>query len=412
MNRKAMANLKIAMRALRVNKMRSALTTLGIVIGVAAVIVMLAIGTGAQRRIRDQIASIGSNMLMVMPGSLSSGGMRMGMGGAVTLTEEDARAIARECPAVEAASPVVRGGAQVVYSNNNWSTSIQGVTPDFLTIRNLRVTPGRPFTEGEVETAAKVALLGKTVADKLFGTIDPVGQVVRIKQAPFTVVGVLESKGQSMMGQDQDDLILLPITSAKKRVIGLNQANARAVNQIMITAWHESLMTQAQGQVEALLRQRHRIQAGDEDDFTVRNMQEMAAASESAVGIMKLLLAGIASVSLLVGGIGIMNTMLISVTERTREIGLRQAVGAKPGDIRLQFLVESVTLSALGGALGIAIGVSASLAFSKAVGWDAMVGPGAISLAFVFSAFVGIFFGYYPARKAALMDPIEALRYE
>jgi putative ABC transport system permease protein len=412
MNQKLMASIKIAFRALRVNKMRSALTMLGIIIGVAAVIAMVAIGSGATARIQEQISSIGSNIIIVLSGSITSSGVRMGSGGNVTLTEDDAKAMARDCPAIEAAAPTARGGAQVIFGNNNWSTSIQGVTPDYLSIRDIQVQEGNSFTPQDVDAAAKVALLGKTVVDNLFAGADPVGQTIRIKKVPFTVVGVLVPKGQSPMGQDQDDVILMPISSAKKKVIGSNQANAASVGAIMVQARGPLLMQEAEDQIRTLLRQRHRLQPTQDDDFTVRNLEEVFAAQETSARVMSILLAAIASVSLIVGGIGIMNTMLISVTERTREIGLRQAVGAKTRDILTQFLVEAVTLSIFGGVIGIILGVAISLLISSLAGWNTLISPGSILLAFVFSALVGIFFGYYPARKAAYLDPIEALRYE
>ncbi len=409
---KLLVSVRIALRALRVNRLRSALTMLGIIIGVAAVIAMVAIGSGATARIEAQIQSIGSNIIMVLPGSLTAGGMRLGSGASVTLTEDDAKAIGAECPAVAAVAPVVRSGAQIVYGNNNWATSIQGTTPAYLTIRDATLSSGRPFTDQDVDSAAKVALLGQTVVDNLFDGGDPVDQIVRIKNVPFTVIGVLAPKGQSPGGQDQDDVILIPISTAKRSLSGASRANARSVGSIMVQAAAPSLMDQAQSQMEALLRQRHRLQQGQEDDFTVRNLSEVFEAQESSARVMSLLLGAIASVSLIVGGIGIMNIMLVSVTERTREIGLRLAIGAKTRDILSQFLVEAVTLSALGGIVGILIGVGASTLISHLAEWSTLISPLAILSAFVFSALVGISFGYYPARKAAVLDPIEALRYE
>ncbi len=409
---KLLANIRIAFRALRVNRLRSALTMLGIIIGVAAVIAMVAVGSGATARIKAQIQSIGSNIIMVLPGSLTTGGIRLGAGANVSLTEDDARAIAAECPAVSAAAPVVRGGAQVMYGNNNWATSIQGTTLDYLTIRDAALSAGRPFTGQDVDAAAKVALLGQTVTANLFGDADPVDQVIRIKNVPFTVVGVLARKGQSPGGQDQDDVILVPISTAKRSIVGSNRANARSVSAIMVQATAPNLMAEAQQQLEVLLRQRHHVQQSQEDDFTARNLSEVFDAQESSARVMSLLLGAIASVSLIVGGIGIMNIMLVSVTERTREIGLRLAVGAKTHDILSQFLVEAVTLTALGGIVGILLGVGASATISYFAEWSTLISPSAILLAFVFSAFVGVSFGYYPARKAAFLDPIDALRYE
>jgi putative ABC transport system permease protein len=409
--RKIVASIKIAFSALRINKMRSALTMLGIIIGVAAVIAMVAVGSGAQQRIKEQIASIGSNLIVVLSGSITSSGIRMGTGNAQSLTEDDARAIVRECDAAALAAPAVRGGAQVVYGNNNWGTQILGTTPAYLPIRDLAIDQGQQFTNADVESAAKVALLGKTVVDNLFYGDNPVGQIVRIKTVPFTVIGTLVPKGQSPTGQDQDDVILMPISTAKKKVIGVSQANYAAVGSIYVQA-REGRTADVQDQMSGLLRQRHHLQTNEDDDFTIRNMEEVFKAQESSAHVMSILLAAIASVSLLVGGIGIMNIMLVSVTERTREIGLRQAVGAKTHDILSQFLVEAVTLSVAGGTAGIVAGVAASILISHFAQWSTVVSPGSILLAFLFSALVGVFFGFYPARKAAYMDPIEALHYE
>jgi putative ABC transport system permease protein len=409
---KYIVSVRIALRALRVNRTRSALTMLGIVIGVAAVIAMVGVGTGATARIQAQIQSIGSNLIIVLPGSLSSNGVRLGSGAVATLTEDDAKAISTECPSVAAVAPSVRGGVQVVYGNSNWATTVQGVTPDYMTIRDYTMLSGLFFTDQDVDAAAKVAVLGETVVKNLFGNSDPTGQVAIIKNVPFTVVGVLTPKGQSPSGQDQDDIILLPISTAKQKVLGTNKANAKAVSTLMVQASSSAAMDQAQQEMEALLRERHRILDGQEDDFTVRNLTEVFAAQESSAQVMSILLGAIASVSLIVGGIGIMNIMLVSVTERTREIGLRQAVGAKTRDILSQFLVEAVTLSVLGGMIGIVIGLAASALISHFAQWSTQVSPLSILMAFVFSALVGVFFGYYPARKAAYLDPIEALRYE
>ncbi len=406
------SNVAIALEALRVNRLRSSLTMLGIIIGVAAVIAMVAVGSGATARIDEQIQSIGSNIIMVLPGSLTTGGMRLGSGATVTLTEDDANAIATECPAVSAAAPVVRSGAQVMYGNNNWATSIQGTTPDYLIIRDASLSSGRPFTNQDVDSAAKVAVLGQTVVQNLFDGGDPVDQVIRIKNVPFTVVGVLAPKGQSPGGQDQDDVILVPISTAKRTLTGFSHANARSVGTIMVQAFAPGAMGEALRQIEVLLRQRHRLQPDQEDDFTVRNLSEVFDARESSARVMSLLLGAIASVSLIVGGIGIMNIMLVSVTERTREIGLRAALGARMRDILTQFLVEAATLAALGGVVGILLGVTASVLISHFAGWSTLISPGAVLLAFLFSALVGISFGYYPARKAAMLDPVVALRYE
>lgn len=394
------------------NKLRSALTMLGIVIGVASVIATVAIGSGATQRIQQQIASIGSNIIIVVPGSTSSSGVRLGSGNAVTLSETDAKELVAQCPDVALAAPLVRGNAQVVNGNNNWATSVYGVTPDYLTIRDLSVADGAEFTQQDIDSANKVAVLGRTPANNLFGDADPIGQMVRIKNVPFTVVGVLTAKGQSAQGQDQDDVILLPISSAKRKVIGSKQANADAVDTIMMQAKSGAQIPAAQEEAQALLRQRHHLQPSEADDFSVRNLEELFAAQEASASIMSMMLAAIASVSLVVGGIGIMNIMLISVRERTREIGLRQALGAKTRDILNQFLVEAVTLSIAGGIVGIVFGIGASAIISRLAGWATSVGPGAVTLAVFFSALVGIGFGYYPARKAAYLDPIEALRSE
>jgi putative ABC transport system permease protein len=407
-----LSSMRIAFRALRMNKLRSGLTMLGIIIGVAAVIATVAIGSGATQRIEEQIASIGSNLIIVLPGSTTSSGLRLGTGNAVTLTEADARELATQCPAIAFATPTVRGGAQVVYENNNWATIIFGVTPDYLTIRDYTIAQGAAFTQQDVVGANKVALLGKTVVTNLFGDIDPIGQTIRIKKVPFIVVGVLSPKGQSSTGQDQDDVILLPISSAKRKVIGIKQANADAVDAIAMQAQNGSQIQAAQEEATASLRQRHHLQPAEPDDFSIRSMEDIFAAQEASSRILSLMLAAVASVSLIVGGIGIMNIMLVSVRERTREIGLRQAVGAKVRDILTQFLVEAVTLSIAGGIVGILLGIIASTVISRVAGWNTVVGVGAVSLAVFFSALVGISFGFYPARKAAYLDPIEALRSE
>jgi putative ABC transport system permease protein len=402
----------MALGALRVNKMRTALTMLGIIIGVAAVIAMVSVGAGAQERIAQQIRSMGSNLIVVFPGAQTSGGIRWGLGSQQTLTEEDARAIAVDVASVEISSPMVRGSGQTVFGNLNWSTAIQGVTPDYIDAREWGVANGRMFGPQDMDSAAKVAVLGETVSQSLFGGTDPVGQTIRIKKVPFTVVGVLEAKGQSAWGQDQDDLIMIPLSTAKKKVLGTNRSNPRSVGSISVRVREASLMTEAQEQIRTLLRQRHRLQAEQDDDFQVRVLAEMFAAQEESARVMTTLLAAIASVSLLVGGIGIMNIMLVSVTERTREIGLRMAVGARGRDILAQFLVEAVTLSAVGGLMGVAIGVLASVVLARWAEWSTDVSIQAVGLAFVFAGVVGVFFGFYPAQKAARLDPIEALRYE
>lgn len=410
--RRYISTIRIAFRALQVNRVRSALTMLGIVIGVAAVIATVAVGTGATQRVQQQIASIGSNVIIVIPGSITSSGLRLGTGNVVTLTESDAKDLLGQCPELSAAAPVVRGSAQIVYGDSNWATAIVGTTPSFLTIRDLTVAQGAPFTNHDVDSASKVALLGQTVANNLFGGADPIGQTIRIKHVLFTVTGVLARKGQSPTGQDQDDLILLPISAAKRKVLGILSANADAVNAIMLQAKDQKQIQAAQEAATALLRQRHHLQPGQEDDFSIRNMEEVFAAQEESSRIMSLMLAAVASVSLIVGGIGIMNIMLVSVRERTREIGLRQAVGAKTRDILMQFLIEATALSLAGGVAGILVGTTASAIISRFADWQTVIGIGAVVLAVFFSALVGITFGYYPARKAAYLDPIEALRYE
>lgn len=404
------STLKISFRALRVNKMRSALTMLGIIIGVGAVIAMLAVGTGAGEKISGQISTMGSNLIMVLPGSTTSGGLRMGAGTVQTLTMADAEAILKECPAVLEVAPTLNGGAQVVYGNQNWSTVIHGTTPGILTVRDWTLTSGRSFTEQDIRSATKVAILGQTVADNLFGGMEPVGQIIRIKKVPFTVIGLLELKGQSPMGQDQDDIIYIPLTTAQKKIFGTSFPGM--VRSIMVKAASAEDLEAAEGQVTELLRQRHRITDRQENDFTVRNLTQLMQVAEESSRIMTLLLGAIASVSLLVGGIGIMNIMLVSVTERTREIGIRMAVGAKTWDIRLQFIIEALTLSLTGGITGIILGVAASKILSAVAGWPTIVSTLSIFLAFGFSGLVGIFFGFYPAYKASLLNPIEALRYE
>jgi putative ABC transport system permease protein len=404
------STFKISLRALRVNKMRSALTMLGIVIGVGAVITMLAVGTGASQRISEQISSVGSNLLIVLPGSSTSGGIRMGSGTQSTLTKDDADAIARECPAVADVAPSHNGAAQIVYGNQNWSTGVTGTTPGILNVRDWTLSAGRPFTEQDVRNATKVCILGQTVADNLFGNTDPVGQIVRIKKVPFTVIAVLEKKGQSPMGQDQDDTIMIPISTAQKKIFGTPFVGM--VRAIAVKAKSSEDLAAAEEQIKDLLNQRHRIGPRQEADFTVRNLTQMMQVAEQSTRVMALLLGAIASVSLLVGGIGIMNIMLVSVTERTREIGIRMAVGAKTWDIRLQFIIEAVTLSLIGGVAGIIIGITGSKILSVMAGWATIVSPLAVLLAFGFSGLVGIFFGFYPAYKASLLNPIDALRYE
>jgi putative ABC transport system permease protein len=404
------ASLQIALRALVVNKMRSGLTMLGIIIGVGAVIAMIAVGSGAKQRIEEQIASMGSNLLMIESGSSTSGGSRMGAGTTATLTVGDAKAIETEIPGVKYVAPSLRGVAQVVYGNQNWSTGITGTSPEMIEIRGWSLSSGRPFTEQELDGAVKVCVLGKTVADNLFGGIDPVGQIVRIKKIPFTVVGALTPKGQTTWGQDQDDLIFVPLTTAQRQLFG--QAFPGMVRNIAVQAWGPDEVKQVETQINELLRQRHHIQPNQEDDFSVRDLTEMMSSREASANVMSLLLGSIASISLIVGGIGIMNIMLVSVTERTREIGIRIAVGAKARDILLQFLIESLILSLMGGILGIGLGMVGTIILSSFTQWPILFSTTAILLAFLFSGSVGVFFGFYPARKASLLNPIDALRYE
>jgi len=394
--------VRIAVRALRVHKLRSLLTMLGIIIGVGAVVAMVSVGQGATAQVTQRIASLGSNVLQVFPGSSSSGGVRGGAGSVSSMTLDDARAIAPACPDVAAVAPIVSRNAQVVYGNQNWFTNVTGTSPEYLDVRSWEIAQGEMFTEDDVDAGTKVCVLGQTVVDNLFPEEDPVGAIVRIRNVPFTVVGVL-----SVKGSDQDDIILIPVVTAMRRLTGRT-----GVNRIMVSAVSQKRSDAAQEEVTELLRSRHNIRPDEEDDFNVRNMADIASAVAQSSRVLTLLLASIASVSLLVGGIGIMNIMLVSVTERTREIGIRMAVGAKGRDVLLQFLVEAVVTSLLGGVIGILFGIGASQLIGLLAKWSTPMVPGAIALAFAFSAVVGIFFGYYPARRAANLDPIEALRYE
>jgi putative ABC transport system permease protein len=404
------STFRISFRALKVNKMRSGLTMLGIIIGVGAVIAMLAVGTGASQKISDQISSMGSNLLIILPGSTTSGGVRMGAGTQPTLTMGDAEAIQRECSSVAYVAPVLNGVAQIVYGHQNWSTGVLGTTPSMLVVRDWTLSSGRPFTDQDVKNATKVCLLGQSVVDNLFGDMEPIGQYIRIKNVPFAVVGVLSRKGQSAQGQDQDDTVHIPVTTAQKKLFGTSFPGM--VRTIMVKAKSTEDLPSAERQVNELLRQRHHIGTKQDNDFTVRNLTQIMQTAEQSTKVMTLLLGAIASVSLLVGGIGIMNIMLVSVTERTREIGIRMAIGAKTWDIRLQFIIEALTLSLIGGVAGIILGISGSELISMFAGWSTIISPFAVLLAFGFSGLVGIFFGFYPAYKASLLDPIEALRYE
>jgi putative ABC transport system permease protein len=403
-------SLLIAMRALRVNKMRALLTMLGIIIGIAAVIAMVAIGSGASKMISDQIASIGSNLLLVLPGSVTSGGLRSGSGGTPTLTYDDAKAIKTECPSVADVAPTVRGSAQIVFGNQNWSTIVMGVTPEMLSVRDWPLAAGRNISQSDVDGATKNCLIGQTIAENLFGAGDPIGKVIRIKKIPFTVIGLLEHKGQSPQGQDQDDVVYIPLRTAQRKLLGSQFPNT--VGSVMIQAQGADVLKKAEEEVTALLEQRHRIGPSRERDFTVRNLSEILAVSEQSSKVMSILLGAVASISLIVGGIGIMNIMLVSVTERTREIGIRMAIGAKQRDILLQFLTEAVLLTTCGGIIGMGMGVVGAMVISKIMEWPTLISSQAIIIAFLFSAGVGVFFGFYPARKAAALNPIEALRYE
>ena len=407
-----LATLRVALSALRVNKLRSALTMLGIIIGVGAVITMVAVGAGAQARVEDQIKSLGSNLIIVLSGNFTLGGARQGSGTQLTITEDDAYALQREVQGVQVAAPSLRGSGQVVFGNSNWATQIQGTTPEFLEARQWEVASGKAFDQSQVDSAAKVVLLGQTVAKSLFGEADPVGETVRIRRVPHQVVGLLERKGQSMIGQDQDDLVLIPITTARKRVLGGQQVKSRNVQSITVRARDGADMPATEQEMRDLMRQRHKLSANQEDDFFLRNLSEVLAAQEASSKVLAYLLAAIASVSLVVGGIGIMNIMLVSVTERTREIGLRMAVGARGRDILTQFLVEAVTLALIGGLIGIGIGGAASIAVGYFAGWRTEVSMASIVLAVGFSGAIGVFFGFYPARTASRLAPIDALRHE
>jgi putative ABC transport system permease protein len=403
----ALMIFRIAFKALGRNKMRTALTMLGMIIGVAAVITMVALGTGAQSSIEAQIQSAGTNMIIVMAGNFSQGGVRLGQGNASTLTADDANAM-RQVPGVQYKAAGVNTRAQVVAGNLNWGTQIQGTDIEFPLIRSWPTLQGAFFTPNDVTTASKVAVLGTIVRDQLFGPdADPVGQVIRINNQPFTVSGVMTSKGQSGMGTDQDDVIFVPYTTVMKKLRGIT-----FIQSVSVSAVSASETSTTADRIAALLRTRHRIQPGDPDDFMVRTMEEMASVRVQTTQTMTALLASIAGVSLLVGGIGIMNIMLVSVTERTREIGLRMAIGARGRDVLLQFLVEAVVLSLVGGAIGIAVGFALSRGVTLWMSWPTSVSPQAVMVAFGFAAMTGVFFGFYPARKAAALDPIDALRFE
>ena len=401
-----------AIKAIRVNVLRSVLTALGIIIGVAAVIIMIAVGAGAQSQVDNLIKSLGSNLVLVLPGTTTSGGARGARGSRPTLTEDDAIAIQNEIDTAQVAAPVVRGSGQLIYGNQNWSTVIYGVTPEFKEAKEWKMKDGRWFSRDEVRSAAKVALVGKTIIENVFEGIDPVGEIIRVKRIPFTIIGTLAPKGETPMGTDQDDTVIVPLSTAKKRLLGGRRLSGKLVRTIWVKSYTAEGVDESVRAMTELLRQRHRIQPGQPDDFYVRNLSQILQARADSSRVMTLLLAAVASVSLIVGGIGIMNIMLVSVTERTREIGLRMAVGAKGIDILLQFLIEAVTLSLIGGIIGVILGLMGSVGIAEIGGWPAIIQIESVFLAFGFAATVGIFFGFYPAKKAAMLDPIEALRYE
>ena len=399
--------LRIALRALARNKLRAFLTMLGIIIGVGAVIAMVAIGEGAKSTIRSQIASLGTNVLIILPGSNVQGGVRAGFGNVNTLIDSDARAMARELPSIAFASPVLRRQEQLIAGNLNWGTLAQGVAPEFQQIRDWQIETGRFLHEGDMDSAAKVAVIGQTVARQLFGNDDPIDSVIRIRNIPFRIVGTLAAKGQTGQGTDQDDTVMIPYTTMQKRLMRITW-----LQSIVVRAVNAERVQEAQEQITLLLRQRHRIGADREDDFNVRNLSDIAEAAQSTARVMAILLGSVAGISLLVGGIGIMNIMLVSVTERTREIGIRMAVGARSRDIMLQFLVEAVVMASTGGLIGIVLGIGSSEVLKEWAQWPTLVSPSIVAVAFLFSGAVGVFFGFYPAKKAAGLDPIDALRYE
>ncbi len=401
------AVVRVALRALARNKMRTALTMLGIIIGVCAVICTVAIGEGASNQVQEQIRNLGDNIVFVSAGSVNQHGVHMGSTATKTLKLSDARAIQQQVPVVSKVSPGVSSQAQVVYGNQNWFTRLRGVSPAYLEIRRWVIASGSAFSQREVDSAANVCLIGQTVVENLFGDEDPVGKIIRVQNLPFRIIGVLASKGQSPFGNDEDDTLIVPFTTVQKKVAGIDW-----LQFIVCSAVSQEAIHPAQQQMTSLLRERHHLRPDEEDDFMIRSPTDLANVQAQAGRIMTLLLAAIASVSLLVGGIGIMNIMLVSVTERTREIGVRMAVGATEQDVRMQFLSEALVLSLLGGSVGVLVGVAGSVAVSSMLQWPTRIPPNSVALAVLFSAAVGVFFGYYPAHKAAHLDPIEALRYE
>ena len=407
-----LAAFRSALRALAANKLRSVLTMLGMIIGVGAVITMIAVGRGATERVQEQMKGLGSNIMLVLPGGVTAGGVRLGAQTGQMLTEEDAASIAREIAEVQVAAPTLRTGAQVVVGNTNWATSVTGTTNDFLEARAWMLAAGRGFEAAELQGSAKVAIIGQTVAQQLFGDADPLDQVIRVKKVPVTVIGLLEKKGQNSMGQDQDDMVIVPISTFRNRIQGGTAGKLKRVGSIAVKVRSGQSMKDAEEGIRDLLRQRFKVQPGAEDPFSIRNLTEILQAQEASSRVMTLLLAAVAGISLVIGGIGIMNIMLVSVTERTREIGLRMAVGARGRDILVQFLIEAMTLSLIGGAIGVVVGGVATWAVGYFAGWQVSITAASIGLAAGFSAFVGIFFGFYPARRASKLLPIQALRYE
>ena len=404
--------IRSALSAIGANALRSALTMLGIIIGVAAVIAMVAIGSGARERVDSQIKSLGANLAIIQAGNVTQGGVRLGAGASSTLTDEDAKAVAAEVEDVVASASVITTRAQAVYAGTNWSTTITATDLDFFTAREWGLAEGRLFEPEELRRGEIVAIIGQTVARNLFGDSDPLGQMFRIRNVPFKVIGVMAGKGQSALGQDQDDVIFVPLDTGRRRIVGRNYARDRSVQTIMVKFASEAAINPGIEQTRALLRQRHRLTEDQEDDFIVRNLTEIANTATAAASTLSWLLAAVAGVSLLVGGIGIMNIMLVSVTERTREIGLRLAVGARQRDVLSQFLIEATTLATIGGAVGIALGVGAATAIARFAGWPFVISVQTILIAVGVSGLIGVFFGFYPARQAARLDPIEALRRE